>query len=110
MAGEIITGDITGRDDRFSRGERSTLFSRTHLKPRLRDVDLPAINELDDELEICEAHVLRHDDRRMFTGIRQQQLLEVGTAGRQHHLRTHGKAEGCNREIYRRFFANYVVA
>lgn len=93
------------------RGGRSTLFPRAHLKLRLRDVDLPTVDELDDELEICEAHVLRHDDRRVFTGVRQQQLLEVGTAGRQHHLRTHGETEGRDRrDISALLATNYVVA
>lgn len=63
-------------------------FSRAHLKLRLRNVDLAAVDELDDELEVIEADVLRHDDRRVFAGVRQQELLEVGAAGRQHHLNT----------------------
>jgi hypothetical protein len=37
----------------------------------LRDVDLTAVDELDDELEVVEAYVLRHNDRRVLTGIRQ---------------------------------------
>lgn len=87
VVGEIVARDVADRDDRRDRGERSTLFSRAHLKLRLRDIDLPAVDELDDELEVVEAHVLRHDDGRVFTGIRQQELLKVGTTGRQHHLR-----------------------
>lgn len=88
---EIVARDVAGRDDRRDRGERSTLFSRAHLKLRLWDVDLPAVDELDDELEVVEAHVLRHDDGRVFAGIRQKKFLKVGTTGRQHHLRTQRK-------------------
>lgn len=60
--------------------------SRAHLKLRLRNVDLAAVDELDDELEVVEADVLGHDDRRVFARIRQQELLEIGAASRQHHL------------------------
>lgn len=35
VVGEIVARDIAGRDDRRDRGERSTLFSRAHLKLRL---------------------------------------------------------------------------
>lgn len=100
--GEIVTRDVAGRDDRCDRGERSTLFSRTHLKLRLWDVDLPAVDELDDELEVVEAHVLRHDDGRVFTGVRQQEFLKVGTTGRQDHLRTYTKMK-YRRDIYTRW-------
>lgn len=101
--GEIVARDIAGRNDRRDRGERSTLFSRAHLKLRLWDVDLPPVDELDDELEIVEAHVLRHDDGRMFTRVRQQKFLKVGTTGRQHHLRTHRKMK-YRVYIYMRWF------
>lgn len=54
----------------------------------MRNVDLAAVDELDDELEVVEADVLRHNDRRVFAGVRQQESLEVGAAGRQYHLDT----------------------
>lgn len=53
----------------------------------MRNVDLAAVDELDDELKVVEADVLRHDDGRVFAGIRQQEFLEVGAAGRQHYLK-----------------------
>lgn len=72
---------------RRTRRKIDLILRRAHLKLRLRNVDLAAVDELDDELEVVEADVLRHDDRRVFAGVRQQELLEVGAAGRQHHLK-----------------------
>lgn len=86
-----VEGEIVGtrrRAGRRTRRKIDLILLRAHLKLRLRNVDLAAVDELDDELEVVEADVLRHDDRRVFAGVRQQELLEVGAAGRQHHLGT----------------------
>jgi len=68
----------------------------------LRNVDLAAVDELDDELEVVEADVLRHDDGRVFAGVRQQEFLEVGAAGRQHHLKHTEKKNALGMKTRRR--------
>lgn len=47
------------------------LILSAHLKLSLRHVDLPLVNEFDDEFEVVEAHVLRHYYRRMLAGVGQ---------------------------------------
>lgn len=46
-----------------------TKYSGSYLKFGLRNVDLSSVDEFYDELEIIEAHILGHNDCRMFAGI-----------------------------------------
>jgi len=73
---EILVDERRNRPLRRRRSRRSAKdrpysLACAHLKLCLRDVDLTAVDELDDELEVVEAYVLRHNDRRVLTGIRQ---------------------------------------
>lgn len=58
-----------------------------HLKLCLGYVDFTPVDELDNEFEVVEADVLRHDDGRVLAGVRQQQLLKVRAARGEYHLR-----------------------
>jgi hypothetical protein len=60
-----------------SQGLRTEIaLTCTHLQLRFGDVNLAAINKLDDELEVSEGDLRRHDDDGMLAGILHEKLLK----------------------------------
>lgn len=58
----------------------------THLQFRLRDVNLAAINKLDDELKVGKCNFWRHDDDWMFARVLNEKFLEIWWACWQNDL------------------------
>lgn len=77
------------------------LFITTHLQFSFGHVDLPPVNEFDDELKVSECHLRRHDNDRMLAGILDEELLEEAWTCWQDHLKVH--------ERYDRFRRNDVL-
>lgn len=56
------------------------LFITTHLQFGFGHVDLPPVNEFDDELKVSECHLWRHDNDWVLAGILDEELLEEARA------------------------------
>lgn len=56
------------------------LFITTHLQFGFGHVDLPPVNEFDDELKVSECHLWRHDNDWVLAGILDKELLEEARA------------------------------